>query len=80
MLLVYGYEYFLNQQVVSLRIMYAIRSYYEGLDNFKYMEELRYRDSLDFRITSYNVCYTKLLRTNITMGNCCRFQILHRSL
>ena len=54
--------------------MYAIRSYYEQLEKLSSIEEriIIFADSeLDFlskiavsylRITSYNVCYTKLLR------------------
>ena len=60
--------------------MYAIRSYY---DRVKYAKILFDRVSLlpkdydyilvgDFnsnRITSYNVCYTKLLREKVTIDN-----------
>ena len=45
--------------------MYAIRSYYEYARHLKTgesVESFKGYSHRDFRITSYNVCYTKLLR------------------
>ena len=49
--------------------MYAIRSYYETGDEFEgLLEPLREVGQFQIRITSYNVCYTKLLRTGISFN------------
>ena len=43
--------------------MYAIRSYYEPDDVPRRLDGVERDDGeLELRITSYNVCYTKLLR------------------
>ena len=69
--------------------MYAIRSYYgqdlakkEGLktleDLASYLNRggaLKLAGSEEFRITSYNVCYTKLLRDSFKQIILCRFCI-----
>ena len=41
--------------------MYAIRSYYEMQGVVHHLIDV-YEPTVDYRITSYNVCYTKLLR------------------
>ena len=42
--------------------MYAIRSYYGSCGSGMYLGDQLVIDDDGFRITSYNVCYTKLLR------------------
>ena len=73
--------------------MYAIRSYYvQRITQFYYGTEILMNDSAkpgdhglirsDFpggcRITSYNVCYTKLLRLRIT-ATVSSFKILNKT-
>ena len=60
--------------------MYAIRSYYDLLEGVEILrndgyQEIVYREGITLgisnfsRITSYNVCYTKLLRRNFPEGS-----------